>query len=114
MVGFVIVAVGVALVVVLLFGTVGLAAAITILRWRRNRRSPQLTEPATVVAKRQHAHGRRSVSTDYFVTFEVRGGERLELSLDGPEYGILVERDRGELTHQGSWFRGFARTPQDV
>ncbi len=114
MVKFVIVAVGIVLVVVLLFGTVTLTAAIAILRWRRNRRSPQLTEPATVVAKRQQAHGRRSISTDYFVTFELRGGERVEFSLDGREYGVLVERDRGELTHQGSWFRSFARIPQDV
>lgn len=114
MIGPVVVVVLIGLVVVLVFGTVALSAAVGILRWRRNSRSPVLTESATVVAKRQQARGTSSIVTDYFVTFQVRGAERIEFAVDGRDYGVLVERDRGELTHQGTRFRGFTRVPQDV
>ena len=57
------------------------------------------------------AHGFHSTSsTTYYVTFEVRGGDRLEFSVDGSEYGQLVEGDRGELTFQGTRYIGFVRS----
>ena len=116
MAGFVVAVVLLVLLVALALAAPALRIAVVALRWRNNRRSPVLTEPATVVTKRQETLGRRNahVSTEYFVTFQVRGGVRLELPVDGPEYGVLVAGDRGDLTHQGSWFRGFARVPQDV
>ena len=85
-------------------------------RERENDRSPRLTVDAKVVAKRtdfhrtagdQHhvGHGH----TAYFVTFQVKSGDRMELHLSGTEYGMLVEGDFGELTFQGTRYLGFAR-----
>jgi hypothetical protein len=43
------------------------------------------------------------------VTFEVKSGDRMELQVQGHEYGMLVEGDFGELTFQGNRYLGFAR-----
>jgi len=94
-------------------------------QWNRNNHSPQLTVEATVVTKRvnvshtQHAnagdhtgaHGyHTSSSTSYYVTFQVESGDRMEFAVDGMEYGILVEGDRGRLTFQGTRYLGFERS----
>ncbi|HQB32941.1 MAG TPA: DUF2500 domain-containing protein [Erysipelotrichaceae bacterium] len=84
-------------------------------------RSPVLRVEATVLTKRvnvstsnhHHSHGtgnnrlHSSTSTRYYVTFEFAGGERKEFIVRGDEYGLLVERDYGYLTYQGSRFKGF-------
>ena len=80
-------------------------------RWNKNNNSPRLTVQATVVAKRTNISRRRHsgandhhhyhTSTTYYVTFEVESGDRMELEMDGSEYGLLVEGDRGSLTFQG-------------
>lgn len=90
--------------------------------WNENNHSPQLTLLATVVAKRadvsynHHPMGgdasygyHTSSSTSYFVTFEFIDGERVELSVKGKVYGMIVEGDRGELSFQGSRFLSFER-----
>lgn len=84
--------------------------------WHKNNNSPRLTVPATVVAKRtSHSHhhtGSHHAShhhTHYHVTFEVESGDRMELSVTGPEFGLLVEGDRGRLTFQGTRYLGFER-----
>lgn len=87
--------------------------------WSKNNRSPRLSVPATVVTKREHlTHhhhstlngvGHGSTSTRYFVTFEVESGDRLELSVDGTDYGLLIEGDKGNLTFQGTRFLSFER-----
>lgn len=86
---------------------------------KQNRKAPQLTVEAKVVAKRMnvtHGHHRTgdstmhmSSSTWYYVTFEVESGDRLELTVDGTEYGLLVEGDSGRLTFKGTRFIGFER-----
>ena len=88
-------------------------------QWNKNNHSPRLTVEATVVAKReevthhQHNTGNHtmhlSTSTWYYVTFQVESGDRMELSLPGREYGLLVEGDRGNLSFQGTRFLGFER-----
>ena len=88
--------------------------------WNKNNHSPRLTVPATVVTKRTDVTRRRSggtnghhhyhTSTNYYVTFEVESGDRMELHLSGPEYGLLVEGDKGKLSFQGTRFLGFERT----
>lgn len=93
-------------------------------QWHRNNNSPRLVVDAEVVTKREDvshgsvpvagdatgAHGFHSTSsTSYYVTFEVRGGDRLEFCVSGSEYGQLVEGDRGELTFQGTRYIGFTR-----
>ena len=88
--------------------------------WNKNNHSPRLTVPATVVTKRTDVTRRRSggtnghhhyhTSTNYYVTFEVESGDRMELHLSGPEYGLLVEGDKGKLSFQGTRYLSFERT----
>ena len=85
-------------------------------RWSKNEKSPRLTVEANVVAKRT-AH-RRTMSnkrysgrdyTNYYATFQFDSGDRLELELQGREYGMIVEGDKGKLTFQGTRYLGFER-----
>ena len=85
-------------------------------RERDNDRSPRLTVEAKVVTKRTSfyrsagdSHHAGHGHTTYFVTFQVQSGDRMELSVTGPEYGMLVEGDFGDLTFQGTRYLGFAR-----
>lgn len=93
-------------------------------QWNKNNNSPRLTVDALVVAKRQnvshhrHAHAgditgahgyHSSASTTYYVTFQVESGDRMELSMSGSEYGMLVEGDQGKLSFQGTRYLGFER-----
>jgi hypothetical protein len=50
-----------------------------------------------------------STSTSYYVTFEVESGDRMELHVEGHEYGLLVEGDKGDLSFQGTRYLGFVR-----
>ena len=82
----------------------------------RNNHSPRLTVEATVVAKRQSFSSHRSggemhttTSTRYFATFQVESGDRMELQMNGQDYGMLVEGDRGRLTFQGTRYLDFQR-----
>ena len=81
--------------------------------WFKNNDSPRLTVPAKVVSKRSshhhHSHGGMHHSTHYHVTFEVESGDRMELSVSGHEYGMLVEGDTGRLTFQGTRYLSFER-----
>lgn len=87
---------------------------------QKNNHSPKLIVDATVVTKRtnvsRHDHtygtnhvGHISTTTTYYVTFQVESGERLELRVDGQEYGMLVEGDYGKLFFQGTRYLGFER-----
>ncbi len=93
-------------------------------QWSRNNASPRLTVEAAVVGKRidvthhQHAnagdqtgaHGYHTTSsTSYYVTFQVESGDRMEFSVSGAEYGMLIEGDRGRLSFQGTRYLGFER-----
>lgn len=84
-------------------------------QWHRDNKSPRLTVAVTVVSKREDYRRRRngnntSHRTYYYATFQVESGDRMELQLEGWEYGMIVEGDRGNLTFQGSRFLGFERT----
>ena len=50
-----------------------------------------------------------TASTSYYATFQVESGDRMELEVSGPEYGQLVEGDRGKLSFQGTRYLGFNR-----
>lgn len=76
-------------------------------QWKKNNDSPRLIVNAKIVGKRNHVH--RSTSTDYYVTFEVESGDRMELEVSGNEYGMLVEGDEGNLSFQGTRYLGFDR-----
>lgn len=56
------------------------------------------------------AHGyRTATSTSCYATFQVESGDRMELCLNGSQYGLIVEGDRGLLTFQGTRFLDFQR-----
>ncbi len=89
-------------------------------QWSRNNNSPRLTVPALVITKRtnvshHHQHTgdmaamHSTSSTSYYVTFQVESGDRMELHVSGPEYGLLAEGDRGMLTFQGTRYLSFER-----
>ena len=107
------------LVFVIVIGTFIVTAVKGIGQWNRNNNSPRLTVPALVVAKRtnvsRHRHGGANghhhyhTSTTYYVTFQVESGDRMELHVNGSEYGMLVEGDQGNLSFQGTRYLGFER-----
>ena len=101
----------------LVFGMILFTMFRGISQWNKNNHSPRLTVEATVVAKRTNvSRGRRAgsnihhTSTTYYVTFQVESGDRFELQLQGYDYGMLVEGDKGRLTFQGTRYLGFERT----
>ena len=94
-----------------------------IMTWNKNNHSPRLTVDAVIVSKREdvsgHSHNMVGNSTgihgyhtytSYYVTFQFDSGDRLEFSVEGTEYGMLAEGDRGKLTFQGTRYLGFERT----
>jgi len=93
-------------VFLLLIGVVVFVIVSNIARAARDRASPRLTVPARVVAKRAQVWNHY---TYYYATFEVESGDRMELSLDGEDFGLLAEGDAGELTFQGGRFLSFER-----
>ncbi len=83
---------------------------------RKNDASPRLVVEAQVVSRRtdvtHHHNGENHMihsSTRYYVTFQVESGDRMELELDGTDYGMLVEGDFGWLSFQGTRFLNFER-----
>ncbi|MGM0866447.1 MAG: DUF2500 domain-containing protein [Bacillota bacterium] len=84
--------------------------------WSKNNQSPTLNARAKVLAKRTAVRGggETRAYSQYFVTFEVESGDRMELKVKDNEFGMLVEGDHGELTFQGSRYLGFVRHSQEV
>lgn len=83
---------------------------------QKNNHSPRLTVEAKVVAKRTNYHRHSGTNnhvghthSTYYVTFEVKSGDRMELQMAGKEYGLLVEGDFGDLTFQGTRYLAFQR-----
>ena len=112
------------LVFLIVLGSFIVVAIKGIGQWNKNNHSPRLTVDARVVAKRMDvthhhhanagdatgAHGYSSTSsTSYYATFEVESGDRMELSVNGGEYGLLAEGDCGRLSFQGTRYLGFER-----
>lgn len=107
------------IVFLLIIGTFIFTAVKGIGQWNKNNNSPKLTVPVTVVSKRtdvtHHHHGgtnthhHHHTSTTYYVTFQVESGDRMEFYVDGYEYGMLVEGDKGMLSFQGTRHLGFER-----
>ena len=105
---------------ILIMGTIIVTLVRSVGQWNKNNNSPRLTVNAKVVAKRtkvgHHHHnagngaGHSSTYTNYYVTFEVESGDRMELNVRGNEFGMLVEGDQGELSFQGTRYLGFTRT----
>lgn len=112
------------IIFIIVIGMLVVVAVKGIGEWNKNNNSPRLTVPATVVAKRQnvsHSHHANagdvsgghgyhtSTHTSYYVTFQVESGDRMEFSVSGSEYGVLVEGDQGQLSFQGTRYLEFHR-----
>ena len=107
------------IVFVIVIGTFVATGVSSLRTWNRNNNSPRLTVNARVINKRtQVGHHRHKGTSDhyhthtytnYFVTFEVESGDRMELEVSGEESGLMVEGDQGSLTFQGTRFLGFER-----
>ncbi|MFC7785188.1 DUF2500 domain-containing protein [Rossellomorea sp. GCM10028870] len=84
--------------------------------WSKNNQSPVINVRAKVLAKRTAVRGggETRAYSQYFVTFEVDSGDRMELKAKDTEYGMLVEGDQGELNFQGSRYLGFVRHSREV
>lgn len=115
---FLIVPVFIAVVFIALFSTLAVQAAYGITEWSRNNSLPVEDSTARVVAKRSEVggggrlgHHHHRVRTFYYAIFELRSGERKEFWVSGHEYGVLVEGDEGTLTHQGTRYHSFRRSP---
>lgn len=94
----------------LIFGLFLFILISNLMQWGKNNRSPRLTVPVTVVAKRTHrSHHKNHTSSSYYVTFQVESGDRMELHVPTDEYGYLVEGDVGRLTFQGTRYLSFER-----
>lgn len=107
------------LVFIIIIGVFLFSMAAGVKTWRQNNRSPRLSVPAKVTAKRTNVshhhtgtgdHAHMSTSTSYYAAFEVESGDRMEFKLSGQEYGMLAEGDRGILSFQGTRFLSFDRT----
>lgn len=103
---------------VLIFATLISSLVKSAKQKRKDDASPRLDVHAKVVAKRTDVsyhrhhhqnHHHTTTSTHYFATFEVDSGDRMELEMDGPDYGMLMEGDQGTLSFQGSRYLGFVR-----
>lgn len=78
----------------------------------KNSSLPILTVDANVLTKRMEIMGHNRSYTEYYITFEVESGDRIELRTPAKEYGIIVEGDRGHLTFQGTKYKNFEREKQ--
>ncbi|OKP77650.1 hypothetical protein A3844_29285 [Paenibacillus helianthi] len=99
-------------------GIVAVSAGRGLLVWSRNNSSPLLTIPARIVSKRselrqqlQDDNNNSRTNTTYYLTYELENGVRMEFKVDGNEYGMSAEGDRGILTYQGTRYQGFQRQP---
>ena len=106
------------IIFVIVIGTFIVSGVRSVSRWNRNNNFPRLTVSARVINKRtqvgrthhhNNGHAYSHAYTNYFVTFEVDSGDRMELEVSGEESGLMVEGDAGLLTFQGTRFLGFER-----
>ena len=109
------------IVFVLVIGVFVFAAVRMLRTWNKNNRSPRLTVPARVAAKRtevsHHHHTNAGQNAGFgttsftrcYATFEFESGDRMELAVDASEYGLLAEGDVGRLRFQGTRFLAFER-----
>lgn len=114
--GFTFAPIFISIIFIIVFGSFAFVIVKGILQWSQNNNAPVLTVPAKIVTKRTDTRGgsgNSSAHTSYYVTFEVQSGDRIELKLDGRNYGLLVEQDFGILTFQGTRFKTFERQKKE-
>ena len=109
---FTLIPIFIGVVAIIVFGGIIFTLVKSIGTWNSNNNSPKLTVPVEVVTKRTETSGGSgdsSASTWYYATFQVKSGDRMELAVNGSQYGMLADGDVGMLTFQGTRFVGFER-----
>ena len=79
--------------------------------WLNRENNLRAETPAVVVAKRSCIvrDAEEQPYTQYYVTYQLASGERVELKVSGELYGMTVEGDQGLLAYQGREMLGFDR-----
>lgn len=75
----------------------------------RDKTKPIIPVRAKVIAKRTHVWGDNS-RTNYYATFELENGQRIEFSIPDNKAGYIIEGDSGILSFQGNLFVKFERS----
>lgn len=100
-------------VFVLVVGGIFLGIVRNFMEWQANNGLPELTVAVRVATKRQHVSGGgndSSATTSYYATFEtLEASLRQEFAINSTQYSALAEGDTGQLTYQGTRFKGFVR-----
>ena len=84
-------------------------------KWLNKENNTREMTPAAVIAKREHI-GRdveNQPYTQYYITFQLASGERIELRASGETYGMTVEGDMGLLAWQGKELMSFDRSERE-
>ncbi len=92
---------------------------------RKENKAPRLTVDAKVLSRRTQVGRTGTLSrgdmeagpvmapgnnyTQYFITFEMESGDRMELAVNRNDFGLIVDGDRGKLTFQGTHLVQFDR-----
>jgi hypothetical protein len=76
-----------------------------------NNNQPLESESAVVKSRRTNVvrGSNDTTRTDYFVTFELENGDRMEFEVKPEAFGQLVEDEQGKLSYQGTRYLGFER-----
>lgn len=111
---------------VVVFGVIIYTAVKGAQERRANHAAPVLEVAATVTVKRPHVSSvvrqnrveevpaqNITTHTTYYVTFQVKSGDRMEFQVSDQAYGLLAEGDSGTLTFQGTRYLGFVRASQE-
>lgn len=104
---------------------IGLSLIIVIRQWWKNRHSPLIVTQATVIDKRIEEHYIRSKRSAgivyrtrklliYYITFNLEGGENIELRTNEIEYSELQKEDYGKLSFKGSKYMGFVKIKKEM
>ena len=98
----------------MMFGIIGYRMYTIFNKSKSNSRAPQLTVEAQVVSRRTQGYYSKDDNIDggttrYYVTFEFLSGDRMEMEVQGYDYGLIVEGDIGKLTFKGERFINFVR-----
>lgn len=99
---------------------IGLSLIIVVRQWWKNKHSPLIVTQSTISGKRIEEHYIRSKQSDdlgyrtrkvliYYITFNLEGGEHIELRTNESVYSDLKNGDCGKLTFKGSKYIGFVK-----
>ena len=76
--------------------------------WASNNSQSEQCDEVRILSRRTDVSGgEKSTRTTYYITFEMNGGGRKEMEVEGRDYGQSAEGDCGQLRHQGTRFLGF-------